>query len=246
MRPAQPNQSLIDGLEVLQALAAHAQPIGSRELARMLGLEPTRANRLLKTLAYVGLAQQDADRKYLPGPGVHVLAAQAMRGSGLLRRALGPLDALLERRGEEMLVSMGVLWRDQMAYLYHASADEGRGRALGREPLYPAEHSGLGHALLAALPDDQVAARFDGRDDVDLAGLLRSLARVRSQGYALVETPEARHAHTLAIAFDDAAAIGLAGSFGAAEVPALLAELRATADAINGANGQVPPHPGGL
>ena len=39
MLPAQPNQSLIDGLECLQALSSTDRPVGSRELARMLGLE---------------------------------------------------------------------------------------------------------------------------------------------------------------------------------------------------------------
>ncbi len=48
---AQPNHSLIDGFNVLQALASIDEPIGGRKLARLLDLEPTRANRLLKTLA---------------------------------------------------------------------------------------------------------------------------------------------------------------------------------------------------
>jgi len=88
MLPAQPNQSLIDGLACLQQLASEREPVGGRELARDLGLEPTRVHRLLRTLAHLGLAQQDAQRRYRPGPGIHVLAAQAMFGSGLLRRAL--------------------------------------------------------------------------------------------------------------------------------------------------------------
>src|SRR3954470_11988766 len=94
MLPAQPNQSLIDGLSVLQALAVSNEPVGGRALARQLGLEPTRVNRLLKTLAHLGMARQDPDRKYLPGPAMHVLSALSLFGSGLIRRGIAPLESL--------------------------------------------------------------------------------------------------------------------------------------------------------
>ena len=119
MLPAQPNRSLIDGLACLQALAGTSGAVGCRELGRRLGLETTRVNRLLKTLAALGLAAQGQDRKYRPGPGIHVLAAQALFGSGLLRRAIDPLEDL-HRFG--LTVALGVLWRDHVAYLYHAEA----------------------------------------------------------------------------------------------------------------------------
>ena len=64
-------------------------------MARQLGLEPTRVNRLLKTLAHLGMARQDPDRKYLPGPAMHVLSALSLFGSGLIRRAIGPLESLV-------------------------------------------------------------------------------------------------------------------------------------------------------
>src|SRR5687768_12021147 len=78
---SQANQSIIDGISVLQALATSEEPVGSRELARRLGLENTRVNRLLKTLAAIGMAEQNVVRKYSPGPGMHVLAAQSLYAS---------------------------------------------------------------------------------------------------------------------------------------------------------------------
>src|SRR5687767_1336816 len=115
--PAQPNQSLIDGLTVLQALAVAAGPVGGRALARELNLEPTRVNRLLKTLAFLGMAEQTSDRKYFPGPGMHILAARALYGSGLVTRAMPYLEQLVARY--DRVVALGVLWRDQVSYLYH-------------------------------------------------------------------------------------------------------------------------------
>ncbi|MFD6178739.1 MULTISPECIES: IclR family transcriptional regulator [unclassified Isoptericola] len=249
MRPAQPNQSLIDGLACLQALTSHGEPIGSRELGRMLGLESTRANRLLKTLAYVGLAQQDASRRYFPGPGVHVLAAQSMRGSGLVRRAFGPLEALASGG---LHVSMGVLWRDQVCYLYHTS-DELHGANIGGAPLFPAARSGIGHVLLAAQDDDAIRAVFDGsspRADAvadlpasppELGRLLDEIHAVRTQGFAVVATSD--EDRTVAVALEsDAAAIGVFGTFDDDEIPALVRRIHETARQIDHA-GAADPSP---
>jgi DNA-binding IclR family transcriptional regulator len=43
---------------------------------------------LLMTMASIGLTMQDEQRRYLPGPGIHALAAQAIRGSALFSQAL--------------------------------------------------------------------------------------------------------------------------------------------------------------
>lgn len=252
VKPAQPNQSLIDGLACLQALTAHAEPIGSRELGRMLGLESTRVNRLLKTLAFLGLASQNEQRKYLPGPGIHVLAAQSIRGSGLIRRALDPIETLLDL---PMQVALGVLWQDQVCYLYHGRHGDGLGRAFGREPVYPAASSGLGQALLAQLPDDDVRMLYDDdahrhpvatpRQPVHLDGddgLLAELAVVRKRGFALTRTLGTGGTRTLAIALaGDAAAIGVAGRIDDDDLPELLNRLREVAAQIEGsANTALP------
>lgn len=85
---SQPNQSLIDGIRCLQYLVSSDKAIGCRELARQMGMNSTRVNRLLMTMASVGLTMQDEHRRYLPGPGIHALAAQAIRGSSLFAQAL--------------------------------------------------------------------------------------------------------------------------------------------------------------
>ncbi|MFC7619402.1 helix-turn-helix domain-containing protein [Microlunatus sp. GCM10028923] len=236
MRPAQPNQSLIDGLAALQALAARNGPIGSRELARSLGIEPTRANRLLKTLAYVGLAEQDESRKYRPGPGIHVLAAQALHGSDLLRRSVEPLERLLPLGH---MVALGVLWRTEVCYLYFARTGDTPGQMLGREAAYPAAGSGLGLALLADLDEAEVKERYaaapDGPTELDgPEGLLTRLRVTRNNGFALTQGRGAQHVRTVGVTVGDpvVAAVGLAGSFQDGEVPDLVDRLRKTARAI--------------
>ncbi|WP_152363313.1 IclR family transcriptional regulator [Microlunatus speluncae] len=242
MRPAQPNQSLIDGLACLQVLAAHDTPLGSRELGRMLGLEPTRVNRLLKTLAYVGMAQQDDSRKYLPGPGIHVLAAQSLHGSGLLRRAVGPLNSLLPLGH---MVAFGVLWRTRVCYLYFADQRRTAAEIFGSEAAFPASESGLGLALLADHSEAEVRALYENAADAELNGdtpdldgrngLLAQVRRARRRGYGLTlgyGTPLVR---TVAVTVGDppVAAIGLSGTLTDDEIPGLVDQLRRTADQIS-------------
>lgn len=143
---AQPNQSLGHGLEVLHALCGAEGPIGSRELSRQLGMEHTRVNRLLGTMATLGLAERTVDRRYRPGPAVHVLAASGLRSSGLLQAALPTIRAL---HADGFSAALGVLWRDQVCYLYHGKPNQPLERGLAGHQLFPAVWSSIGTVLLA-------------------------------------------------------------------------------------------------
>lgn len=235
MLPAQPNRSLIDGLTCLQALAGHRSPVGSRALARESGLEPTRVNRLLKTLAHLGMAQQIEDRRYISGPGMHVLAAMSLFGSGLVRQALGPLEAL-HRFG--LTVALGVLWRDQVSYLYHGEPGMTAAMALGRVGLFPATRSSIGLVLLCRETDEQVRSLFDGREIAGFPGgvnaLLATLGEVRLRGYARVDG-EAEPGHVslaVPVGEDPYAAIAIAGRMSNEMIVDLVGALRVAAMAI--------------
>jgi len=210
---AQPNQSLIDGIVTLQALATAPEPVGCRELARRLDANPTRVNRLLKTLAYMGIVRQTADRKYTAGPGMHVLAAQSLFASGLIRRALPVLESL-RRFGHT--VAMGVLWNDNVSYLFHAPPGIEAARGLGRIGLLPATTSGIGIVLLAQLPDEEVREIYGEReipmfpDGID--SLLDTLAQTRRQGYARVHVADDRDHHIVAMAVGEPVYTGIAMS----------------------------------
>ncbi|WP_213948783.1 helix-turn-helix domain-containing protein [Luteibacter sp. dw_328] len=210
---AQPNQSLIDGILTLQALASASEPVGCRELARQLGANTTRVNRLLKTLAYMGIVRQTSDRKYAPGPGMHVLAAQSLFASGLIRRALPELERL-RRFGHT--VAMGVLWNDSVSYLFHAPPGIEAARGLGRIGLLPATTSGIGIVLLAQLPDDEVREIYADRDipmfPEGVDSLLVTLAKTRKQGYARVHVADDRDHHIVAVATGEPVVAGLAMS----------------------------------
>jgi len=212
----------MDGLACLQALTIYPEPIGSRELARLLRLEPTRVNRLLRTLASMGLVEQDDKRKYRPGPGIHALAAQSLFGSGLVNRALRYLPPL-HKYGH--VVALGVLWRDQTSYLYQVNPLSPADRGIVQGLPFPAAQSGIGLVLLAHQSEDSVRELYDPSeppllplnfDPPDLDGddgLIARLKRIREQGYALVPTNLGRR--TLAVGVGDPcyAGVGFSGEF---------------------------------
>ncbi|ODP36577.1 IclR family transcriptional regulator [Sphingomonas turrisvirgatae] len=234
MLNAQPNFSLIDGITVLQALATSEAPVGSRELARRLNLETTRANRLLRTLAYMGIARQTADRKYVPGPGMFVLAAQSLFASGVIKNAMPHLESL---RRFNLTVAFGVLWRDTVSYLYHAPPGMPSVEALGRVGVYPASKGGIGLVLLASNSEAQVRALYaereiPGFDTLDT--LLTELHKIRIDGYIQHPVTGKPGEHTLAIAVGSPphAAVALSGWIPRGATDELLEALRAVAMSI--------------
>jgi len=188
--PAQPLQGLIDGLAVLQRLAAGSGPLSGTELADALGLEKTKTNRILKTLAHLGFATRTSSRQYLPGPAMHVLSAQSLHASGLLRRALPELEEL-SKLG--LVVALGVLWKRSVCYLYHHAPGGSKYEAIGKLGLYPAEGSSVGRAALAEMRDEDIRLAYEksapeGFESVDK--FIGELEDVRRKGYAMVRWPD--------------------------------------------------------
>lgn len=116
-----------------------------------MGMSPTRVNRLLGTLAHLGLLEQDANRKYRPGPALHILGAQSMIASRLLPAAL---PVLMRLRQGGLTVALGVLWEGRVCFLFHERPWQPVEEALFRHVLWPAQYSSLGIALLAAQPGE--------------------------------------------------------------------------------------------
>lgn len=212
--PAQPNASLANGLACLQAVVSAGRPLGTREAARQLGLTHTRANRLLGTLADLGLVAQDEQRKYRPGAGIHVLAAQSLMGSGLLRTALPELRGL---RQEGFTVALGVLWKGMVCYLIHARPGQAFDESIGAHEVVEAGRSTIGMALMSLrsghLPTD--------------------LAATRKRGFGLLHFPDGEV--SIGVPVGDPAVAGLAVSakrLGEEHIAAIAGDLRAAAQRI--------------
>jgi len=225
--PAQPNRSLVGGIECLEYLVAADSPVGSREVAREMSLEHTRANRLLGTLAFMGLAERTPGRKYVPGPALHVLSAMSLRGSRLLSVALPRLEGLAARL-PEFSVALGVLWRCQVVYLYFRRPGRNAEVAIGSERLFPAEQSSIGQVLLAEREPEEIRELYAHRPAGDVRAILTEIATAAGRGYALVG------GKTLGVAVGSPAVAGLAiaGKFQRGELGNLVEMIAGTADAI--------------
>lgn len=224
--PSQPNASVAGGVEILIVLSGAGEALSSGEVARRAEIQPVRANRLLKTLAMIGMVYQRADRKYEPGPGLHVLAAQALFGSGLLRAAMEPIRSL--RSGRD-IVALGVLWRGNVAYQYHGRSDEPIEEGIGKMTFYPALQSSIGQALLAEMSEDEVQARLT---DAEFEGIRERLEQTRQSGVAVAHPAGVRGDTSIAVACGRPRSVGLAvsGKFSPRDVPTQIEKLCAARD----------------
>lgn len=223
--PAQANQSVINAFAVLQTVMAASGPIGSREVSRQVGLEHTRVNRSLRTLAYLGLVAQSENSKYIPGASVHVLAAQSLLNSGLLPVTLPHLEKLRE---PGFTVSLGLLWHDRICFLVHTRPWQKLDEGIGSHALHPARSSSLGMALLAAGEEARLPAEIAGDD-----ALRRELAIVRRRGSAVVKFPNGQISVAVCIGSPAVGAIGASKeNLTETEIEKLSRTLRVAADKI--------------
>lgn len=187
---AQINHSILDGFTILQAVVTAGRPVGGIDIARQLDMESTRVNRLLKTLASIGMVEQTSNRKYSSGPGIHVLATQSLYASGLLRSAIPELEKLMKFN---LTVGMGVLWYDSVSFLFHAKPGMSSAQAIGRIGLLPATNSGIGMVLLANSHAQSVTDTYQDKDILNfpdgLASLQQQLSTIKAQGYARFQAP---------------------------------------------------------
>lgn len=185
--PSQPILGLIDGVEVLQILASTATEISGAEISRSLKIEKTKVNRILKTLAYQGFAEVSVTKKYRLGPAIHVLSAQILHGSSLIKNAL---KYLIELTDLNVVVAMGVLWRDKVAYTYHWEPGLNPIDGLGRVDLFPATQSSIGLVLLSEKSNKVISEIIDF--NLPIPGFnskkefMNRINEIRKQGFGYV------------------------------------------------------------
>jgi IclR family acetate operon transcriptional repressor len=175
--PVKPVQSASRVLATFEALAEH-QPIGVGALARILDFDKGGVQRALITLADAGWIERvgGGARWELTS---HVLVL-TQRRSGLRQRARATLEALRDETQETVILNVPeggqivVLDVVESNQLVRTSPKVGFA--------VPAPGSAGGQAILAHLPDAEVALYVGGPPD---AGLVARLAEVRQRGWAL-------------------------------------------------------------
>jgi IclR family transcriptional regulator, KDG regulon repressor len=184
--------SLSKALTLLDAFSAEKPELTLSELARGCGTHKSSAFRLLSTLEAHGFVEKNAaTHGYRLGWKLMELAGRLLARYELRELAAPFMEELARRTGE--IVHLSVLDGAQIVYL------DKRGRS---QPLTvsttvggrsPAHASAMGKALLAGLPEKQVALvlgarrleRFTPTTITDRRRLGRELEAIRRRGYAL-------------------------------------------------------------
>lgn len=227
--PAQPNKSLIEGLEVLLALVQRGESVGVRELARELGMTPTRLQRYVATLAHLGFASRGEDRRYGPGPGVHVLSAMSLSASGLAGRAL---EVLPDLNDLGVIVALGMLWRRTVSYVYFSRPGTPVARSLGNDSGWPAKESVIGMLLLAHAPGSVLESDFAG----EAGELAPILSEIRERGYSRLEHAKGEISLAVPVGSPPIAGLAVSGVWCEADVEMMLARLNRAAAGLSGEN----------
>lgn len=165
--------------------------IGITDAARELGLSKAVVHRILQSLETRGFVRFDgSSRRYVPGPAVSALGAQALRRTDLRAVAMPVLRRLQQETGETTTVSALVgshrVYLDQVVSLAEIKMTVEIGRA------YPLHAGSSSRAILAFAADELREQVLSGplpgltpHTITDRAALETDLERVRAIGVAV-------------------------------------------------------------
>src|SRR5215207_10028571 len=184
-------QSLERGLSVIRAFDAEHAELTLSEVAAATGVTRAAARRFLLTLAELGYVRSDG-RFFSLTARVLELGYAYLSSLSLPEVAESHLEALVAEVNESSSVSV----LDGMDVVYVARVPVSRIMtvAISVGTRFPAYATSMGRVLLAGLPDDELATylarvrlqRLTPRTISSIAALRGELARVRSQGWAIV------------------------------------------------------------
>lgn len=187
-KAARPRSGLNSGLDVLECLAAHGEPLSMTEIAGAIGMAKSSVSQLLATLQERALVRRLTDQRYVIGMRAWEIGCRASP-VGFGRLAL-PHMAQLSRDISEG-VALGVLEFDHTVCIQLVdSPNVIRVHACIGDHT-PAHCVSSGLAMLATLSDDEVKQIFPEELErltpltiTRRSALIEELARVRERGYA--------------------------------------------------------------
>jgi len=182
--------SVENALELLLILSRN-ETVGVSEVAEAVGIAPSSAHRLLKTLCSCNFAVQAPHRRYSRGPAFFWMGDGSIQTDKTLKKLLGPwLEDITKEFGETS--HLVVLEGCSIRFLKSVEANREfrvNSRA-GR--LFPAHRTSSGKALLSNLSDDEVFdlySSYNSSSAREVLGnfdqFLSELEKTRQQGFGL-------------------------------------------------------------
>ncbi|MGN0984051.1 MAG: IclR family transcriptional regulator, partial [Gemmiger sp.] len=184
-------QSIERIFALIEVLAAHPAGASLQQLAQEAQLAKSTAHRLLASLVGLGYAMQDQETgRYRLTLKMFELSSGIVNSMDIMSVAKLHLERLAQRTGEA--VHLVIRDGQDIVYLYKTESGPMRmsSRVGLRSPLYC---TGVGKAILAALPEEEVneiwrhstPQKLTGKTITDLPSLRLQLAGVRACGYAV-------------------------------------------------------------
>jgi IclR family acetate operon transcriptional repressor len=248
-------QALSRGLALLDALAATDGGATLTAIATQLGLPAPTAHRLLSTLEQAGYVQQGHGGKWQVGVRAFRAGSAFLDHRDLVVAAYPHLERLMDAAGET--TNLAVVDDGEAVFVLQVQCRELMRMSTKLGARAPLHASGVGNAMLAAMPGPAVAAvlaqrglvRHTARTLTSRTRLAAELAASRRRGYAIDDEEHAAGLRCVAAAVWDEngepwAAISIAGPVSriAADRVATLGRLvRSVADDITAALGGHPP-----
>ncbi len=240
-------QSLTRALAMLEILGEDPDGYRLTDIAERVGLAASTVHRLLTTLEQKRFVQLDrATGLWHVGVQCYTVGSAFLHRRNLAVQSYPPMRRLRDEAGET--ANLGVAVDGELVFLGQAESRELM-RAIGRPGSRTALHcSGMGKALLAAMPEPDVRrilgerglARWTPRTLVKESALLEELAVTRERGWAYDNEEHAIGLRCVAAVIHDEysqpmAAVSLSGPtvrITDERVPALAAQVMRAADEI--------------
>lgn len=190
-------QALDRALDVLETLAG-ASGLTLSELSGTLTQSPATMHRVLSTLEQRDMVETDPiTQTWHIGPSAFRVGSSFLRRSSVVERARPVMRQLMEATGETS--NLGVERRGEVMFLSQVETHESIRAFFPPGTLSPMHASGIGKALLAAQPDDQVErslrqlqlTRFTERTVTTPRDLLSEIEVIRSRGWSFDDEEKA-------------------------------------------------------
>jgi IclR family acetate operon transcriptional repressor len=245
--PAYPIESVAHVLELL-LLFRTGRAVRVAEAGRTLGVARSTAHRLLAMLAHYGFVVQDArTRAYRAGTVLAEMSSPVAVVDDIQSAARSPMEALASRFDET--VHLCTLRGRDVVYLSSIESSKALRAGNRAGTVLPAHATAAGKAMLAALGDEALLARFPrealptitSRTISTRTELIRALRTVRKRGFAINNAESERGLTALSCAVfsrtgELRGAIALSGPdgrFRSVARQAMAAALRAACEAVS-------------
>lgn len=227
--------SLVKGLRVLEAFSADQPEMTLSEVAQAAELDPGTSFRMLNTLMTAGyVARVEGSKRFrltmkVTDLGFHAIARMDLRevARPILRSLVGEISEA---------ASLGVIEGGDVLYVERVRAGIARlGVDIRIGTTIPAATSAIGHAMLAFMPDDEIARVIATPPrpgdmlirDIDKSKLEAGLMEAREQGYVVRDSPFTSGLRVLAVPVRDRDGYAVAAvSVAAPAARASLGEVR--------------------